>query len=155
MGQIGEDRQATPDVVAPVKGSPLASSAPYDVAPPLPRESVAGKPWKEAGRSHLAAAARVEASSSTVVRFLGVNRSPQARQLRERAKSARRTARALAPLAGQGSSGEDRRRETSVRNSWCLTCGQRASGTLFTPGRWRTEHHMRTRQAATTGRLAS
>jgi hypothetical protein len=44
MGQIGEDRQATPDVVAPVKGSPLASSAPYDVAPPLPRESVAGKP---------------------------------------------------------------------------------------------------------------
>ena len=102
MGQIGEDRQATPDVVVPVKGSPLASFAPYYVAPPLPRASVAGKPWKEAGRSHLAAAARVEASSSTVVRFLGVNRSPQARQLRERAKSARRTARALAPLASQG-----------------------------------------------------
>jgi hypothetical protein len=61
------------------------------------------------GRSHLAAAARVEASSSTVVRFLGVNRSSQARQWRKRAKSARRTARALAPLASQGSStGQER-----------------------------------------------
>jgi hypothetical protein len=96
MGQIGEDWQATPDVAAPVKGSPLASSAPYDVAPPLPRASVAGKPWKEAGRSHLAAAARVEASSSTVMRFLRVNRSPQARQLRARAKLLGRIRRTVA-----------------------------------------------------------
>jgi hypothetical protein len=32
MGQIGEDRQATHDVVAPVKGSPLASSVPTSTA---------------------------------------------------------------------------------------------------------------------------
>jgi hypothetical protein len=63
MGQMGEDQGAIPDVAEPVQKSPSESSAPYDVAPPLPRESVAGKPWKEAGRSHLAAAARVEASS--------------------------------------------------------------------------------------------
>jgi len=69
----------------------------------LPRESVAGKPWKEAGRSHLATAVRVEGPSSTVVRILGMNRSPpQASRLRERAKAARRTARAVAPLTGQG-----------------------------------------------------
>jgi hypothetical protein len=103
MGQMGEDQRATPDVAEPVKNSPSASSAPYDVAPPLPRESVAGKPWKEAGRSHMAAAARVEASSSTVARVLGMHRGSQARRLRERAKAARRTARALAPLTGQGS----------------------------------------------------
>ena len=36
MGQISEDWQ-TPDVAAPVKGSPLASSSPYDLAPPSPR----------------------------------------------------------------------------------------------------------------------
>jgi hypothetical protein len=102
MGQMGEDQRATPDVAAPVKNSPSASSAPYDVALPLPRESVAGKPWKEAGRSHMAAAARVEASSSTVARVLGTHRGSQARRLRERAKAARRTARALAPLTGQG-----------------------------------------------------
>ena len=52
-----------------------------------------GKPWKEAGRSHLATAVRVEGSSSTVVRILGMNRSPQASRLRERAKAVRRTAR--------------------------------------------------------------
>ena len=100
---MGEDQRATPDVAEPVKKSPSASSAPYDVAPPLPRESVAGKPWKEAGRSHMAAAARVEASSSTVARVLGMHRGSQARRLRERAKAAQRTARALAPLTGQGS----------------------------------------------------
>jgi hypothetical protein len=96
------DRRATPDVAEPVKKSPSASSAPYDAAPPLPRESVAGKPWKEAGRSHMAAAARVEASSSTVARVLGMHRGSQARRLHERAEAARRTARALAPLTGQG-----------------------------------------------------
>jgi len=52
---------------------------------------------KEAGRSQRAAAARVEASSSTLARVLGVHRGSQARRLRERAKAARRTARALAP----------------------------------------------------------
>ena len=66
---MGEDQRAPPDVAEPVKKSPSASSAPYDAAPPLPRESVAGKPWKEAGRSHMAAAARVEASSSTRARL--------------------------------------------------------------------------------------
>ena len=103
MGQMGEDQRANPDVAERVKKSPSESSAPYDVAPPLPRESVAGKPWKEAGRSHMAAAARVEASSSTLARVLGMHRGSQARRLRERAKAARRTARALAPLTGQGS----------------------------------------------------
>ena len=108
MGQMGENQRATPDVAALVKRWPSASSAPYEVAPPLPRESVAGKPWKEAGRSHLATAVRVEGSSSTVVRILGMNRSPQASRLRERAKAARRTARAVAPLTGQGSVTGDR-----------------------------------------------
>ena len=92
MREMGEGR-ATPDVAEPVNKSPSASSASYDVAPPLPRESVAGKPWKEAGRSHTAAAARVEASSSTVARIMGVHRGSQARRLRERAKAARHTAR--------------------------------------------------------------
>ena len=102
MREMGEGR-ATPDVAEPVNKSPSASSASYDVAPPLPRESVAGKPWKEAGRSHTAAAARVEASSSTVARIMGVHRGSQARRLRERAKAARHTARALAPVTGQPS----------------------------------------------------
>jgi hypothetical protein len=105
---MGEDQGAIPDVAEPVKKSPSASSAPYDVAPPLPRESVAGKPWKEAGRSHMAAAARVEASPSTIARVLGMHRGSQARRLRERAKAARRTARAVAPLTGQGSVTGDR-----------------------------------------------
>src|ERR1035437_5865733 len=103
MGQMGENQRATPDVAALVKRWPSASSAPYEVAPPLPRESVAGKPSKDGGRSRLATAVRVEGSSSTVVRILGMNRSPQASRLRERAKAARRTARAVAPLTGQGS----------------------------------------------------
>ena len=98
MGQMGEDQGAIPDVAEPVQKSPSESSAPYDVAPPLPRESVAGKPSKEAGRAHMAAAARVEASSSTLARVLGMHRGSQARRLRERAKAARCTARALAPL---------------------------------------------------------
>ena len=44
MGQMGEDQRATSDVAEPVKESPATSSAPCDAAPPLPRESVAGKP---------------------------------------------------------------------------------------------------------------
>jgi hypothetical protein len=87
MGQMGEDQRATPAAAEPVKKSPSAWSAPYDVAPPLPRESVAGKPWKEAGRSHTAAA-RAEATSSTVARVLRMHRGSQARRLRERAKAA-------------------------------------------------------------------
>ena len=108
MGQMGEDQRATPDVAEPGKKSPSASSAPHDVAPPLPRESVGGKQWKEAGRSQMAAAARVEASSSTVVRILGMHRGSQARRLRERAKAARRTARALAPVDRSGMGGDAR-----------------------------------------------
>ena len=94
MGQIGEDRQ-TPDVAAPVKGSPLASSAPIRRRATIDA-SVSGKPWKEAGRLHLAAAGGVKASSSTVMGFLGVNRSPQARQLRARAKLLGRIRRTVA-----------------------------------------------------------
>jgi hypothetical protein len=46
MGQMGEDQQATPDVAAPLKWSPSVSSAPYDVASPLPRESAPSQlPW--------------------------------------------------------------------------------------------------------------
>lgn len=119
---MGEDQRATPDVAEPVKKSPSASSAPNDVAPPLPRESVAGKPWKEAGRSHMAAAARVEASSSTVARVLGMHRGSQARRLRERAKAAWRTARVLAPLTGQPSAtGRAQRRRTLVPGWNCMT----------------------------------
>lgn len=88
MGQMGEDQRATPDVAEPVK-SRRRRRLPPTTARPRSHSS----PWraslKAVGRSHLAAAARVEAKSPTVARFLGMHRGSQA---------ARRSARALARL---------------------------------------------------------
>jgi len=82
----------------------MASTAPYAAAAPVDRPLLDPQPpWREAGRSHLSAAAAIAAEHRRLRGPIGRWRTPnRVRALRARAKAAEITAQLLDPLRATG-----------------------------------------------------
>ena len=89
-------------VDAPATSSTCSSSAPYAAGSAPERDGVdLHRPWREAGRSLLAAADRADAARSGAMVWTG-RRTDVATRLRARATAARRAAKVLQPMTGSG-----------------------------------------------------
>ncbi len=96
---------ADPRIDAPAPRPPQASTAPYHLDLSGPRQPLdPGRPWREAGRSHLATATRLREEARRVSGPLGrwKRTSPQVAGLRARAQAAESCARLLEPLRATG-----------------------------------------------------